>query len=258
MFLYVLHKDQIFQEISSPMAVKVSVNLFLYNQHSRRSAKWSILCIWNKNSSGLSRGTKTKNKKTHMKKAISSLKYKCYLRDSYRFKLRNCFFVKMENIVKMYRWRKAYCLDSLADILWSARFLQPWGECHTTLLVCEQKKKIRISEYNTVNVKVHVMKRLGSKNCHLESKTEKLGMGCELMAGVAARGEVLEWRLSLEKARLPTLYNRRLQGMCILMYKVKHNLCSWTICNMFFTKATLTVYGREMRKKFNRYLGLRL
>lgn len=38
-----------------------------------------------------------------MKKAISSLKYKCYLRDSYRFKLRNCFFVKMENIVKMYR-----------------------------------------------------------------------------------------------------------------------------------------------------------
>ena len=95
------------------------------------------------------------------------------------------------------------------------------------------------------------MKRLGSKNCHLESKTETLGMGCELMAGVAARGEVLEWRLSLEKARLPTLYNRRLQGMCILMYKVKHNLCSWTVCNMFFTKATLTVYGREMRKKFN-------
>ena len=59
------------------------------------------------------------------------------------------------------------------------------------------------------------MKRLGSKNCHLESKTETLGMGCDLMAGVAARGEVLEWRLSLEKARLPTLYNRRLQGMSL-------------------------------------------
>lgn len=33
------------------------MNLFLYNQHSSRSAKWSILCIWSKNSSGLSRGT---------------------------------------------------------------------------------------------------------------------------------------------------------------------------------------------------------
>lgn len=40
-----------------PMAVIVSVNLFLYNQHSSLSAKWSILCIWSKNSSGLSRGT---------------------------------------------------------------------------------------------------------------------------------------------------------------------------------------------------------
>lgn len=39
------------------MAVIVSVNLFLYNQHSSLSAKWSILCIWSKNSSGLSRGT---------------------------------------------------------------------------------------------------------------------------------------------------------------------------------------------------------
>ena len=68
MFLYALHKDEIFQEISSPMAVKVSVNLFLYNQHSRRSAKWSILCIWDKNSSGLSRGTKTKNKKNAYEK----------------------------------------------------------------------------------------------------------------------------------------------------------------------------------------------
>ena len=48
------------------MAVIVSVNLFLYNQHSSLSAKWSILCIWSKNSSGLSRGTKKKaNRKNH-------------------------------------------------------------------------------------------------------------------------------------------------------------------------------------------------
>lgn len=51
-----------------PMAVIVSVNLFLYNQHSSLSAKWSILCIWSKNSSGLSRGTE---KEGERKKSFS-------------------------------------------------------------------------------------------------------------------------------------------------------------------------------------------
>ena len=37
----------------------------------------------------------------------------------------------------------------------------------------------------------------------------------------------------LDKANLPTLYNRRLQDICILMYRVKHNLCPRTICNLF-------------------------
>ena len=32
----------------------------------------------------------------------------------------------------------------------------------------------------------------------------------------------------LLKAKLPPLYNRRLQDICILMYKVKHNLCPRT------------------------------
>ena len=41
----------------------------------------------------------------------------------------------------------------------------------------------------------------------------------------------------LVKAKLPSLYNRRLQNICILMYKVKHNLCPRTICDMFLTNS---------------------
>ncbi len=37
----------------------------------------------------------------------------------------------------------------------------------------------------------------------------------------------------LERAKLPTLANRRLQDICILMYKVKHRLCPNSICNIF-------------------------
>ena len=39
----------------------------------------------------------------------------------------------------------------------------------------------------------------------------------------------------LERAKLPTLHNWRLQDICILMYKVKHNLCPRTVCNIFKT-----------------------
>ena len=37
----------------------------------------------------------------------------------------------------------------------------------------------------------------------------------------------------LERAKLPTLLNRRLQDVCILMYKVKHNLNPPNICSIF-------------------------
>ena len=37
----------------------------------------------------------------------------------------------------------------------------------------------------------------------------------------------------LQKAKLPTLLNRRLQDICILMYKVKHNPSPLNIHNMF-------------------------
>ena len=37
----------------------------------------------------------------------------------------------------------------------------------------------------------------------------------------------------LKRAKLPTLLNRRLQDLCILMYKVKHELCPSYIRNIF-------------------------
>ena len=37
----------------------------------------------------------------------------------------------------------------------------------------------------------------------------------------------------LERAKLTTLLNRRLQDICILMYKVKHRLCPNSNCNIF-------------------------
>ena len=37
----------------------------------------------------------------------------------------------------------------------------------------------------------------------------------------------------LERAKLPNLMSRRLQDICILMYKVKYKLCPSNICNIF-------------------------
>ena len=37
----------------------------------------------------------------------------------------------------------------------------------------------------------------------------------------------------LKRAELPTLLNRHLQDICILIYKVKHKLCLTYICNLF-------------------------
>ena len=58
----------------------------------------------------------------------------------------------------------------------------------------------------------------------------------------------------LERAKLPTLANRRLQDICILMYKVKHRLCPNSICYLWEALSALcrtqimgqTVYGRQI------------
>ena len=74
----------------------------------------------------------------------------------------------------------------------------------------------------------------------------------------------------LVKAKLPSLYSRRLQDRCILiMYKVKHNLCPRTICDMFLTNShTYSLRQKDFyQPTFNtvtrgkhsiRYLGPRL
>ena len=43
----------------------------------------------------------------------------------------------------------------------------------------------------------------------------------------------LNYQQLLAKANLPTLCNRWLQDICILMYKAKHNFCARPICNLF-------------------------
>ena len=47
------------------------------------------------------------------------------------------------------------------------------------------------------------------------------------------RGKYTSYSQLLKRAELPTLMNRRLQDICILMYKVKHKLCPTYICNIF-------------------------
>ena len=41
----------------------------------------------------------------------------------------------------------------------------------------------------------------------------------------------------LDKTKLAPLFNRSLQDICILMYKVKHDLCPRTICDTFITNS---------------------
>ena len=55
----------------------------------------------------------------------------------------------------------------------------------------------------------------------------------------------LNYQQLLDKANLPTLCNRRLQDICILMYKVKHNLCPTPICNLFQPSSNHTYQLRQ-------------
>ena len=53
----------------------------------------------------------------------------------------------------------------------------------------------------------------------------------------ALRAVYCDWTSTYEQllslANLPTLLNRRLQDIAILMYKVKHNICPTYICDLF-------------------------
>ena len=79
--------------------------------------------------------------------------------------------------------------------------------------------------------------------CHLvwhfcrASDTRRLERVQERGLRAVFRDKLSSYQQLLEKANLPTLYNRRLQDISILMYKVKHNLCPRTICNMCYTNS---------------------
>ena len=67
------------------------------------------------------------------------------------------------------------------------------------------------------------------------SDTRRLKRVQERRLCAAFKDKQSSYQQLLVKAKLPSLYNRRLQDICILMYKVKHNLCPRTICDMFLT-----------------------
>ena len=79
--------------------------------------------------------------------------------------------------------------------------------------------------------------------CHLEwqfcraSDTRKLERVRERGLHNVFKDEQSSYQQLLVKAKLPSLYNRRLQDICILIYKIKHNLCPRTICDMFLTNS---------------------
>ena len=75
--------------------------------------------------------------------------------------------------------------------------------------------------------------------CHLvwrfckSSDARKLVRLQERRLRAVDRDKYTSYSQLLKRAELPTLMNRRLQDICILMYKVKHKLCPTYICNIF-------------------------
>ena len=69
------------------------------------------------------------------------------------------------------------------------------------------------------------------------SDTRKLKRVQERGLHAVFKDKLSSYQELLDKAKLPTLYPRRLLYKCILMYMVKHNLCLRSICNMFLTNS---------------------
>ena len=75
--------------------------------------------------------------------------------------------------------------------------------------------------------------------CHLAwhfcraSDTRRLERVQERELRAAFKDKLSSYQELLEKTKLPTVYNRRLQDICTLIYKVKHKQCPTFICNIF-------------------------
>ena len=59
----------------------------------------------------------------------------------------------------------------------------------------------------------------------------------QFLRTIIIKDKVPSYQLLLKNAKLPFLLNSRPQDICILMYKVKHTLCSRTICNLLMTNS---------------------
>ena len=67
------------------------------------------------------------------------------------------------------------------------------------------------------------------------SDTRKLEREQERGMRAVSRDNQSSYNQLLERAKHPTLPFRRLQDKCILMFKLKYNLCLITVCNTFKT-----------------------
>ena len=59
----------------------------------------------------------------------------------------------------------------------------------------------------------------------------------QFLRTIIIKDKVPSYQLLLKNAKLPFLLNSRPQDICILMYKVKHTLCSQIICNLLMTNS---------------------
>ena len=59
-----------------------------------------------------------------------------------------------------------------------------------------------------------------------------------LRAVYKSQNESLTYEELLIPAKLPTLYNRRLQNIAVLMYKVKYRMASKSVFELFMIKST--------------------
>ena len=107
-----------------------------------------------------------------------------------------------------------------------------YTKCQSTLGICLNSSSLTSRDkhnvfrcYKSLVSKLHYTTMSLYRNCLQVLYTLLHGVG-------SALNITRKWLLLIS---LPTLHNRRLQDICILMYKVKHNLCPRTVCNIFKT-----------------------
>ena len=105
---------------------------------------------------------------------------------------------------------------------------------------------MRLRNLLPTEVKLHLFKAAILPHltyCHLEwhfcgaSDTRRLERVRERGLHAVFKDKQSSYQQLSVKAKPPSLYNRTLQDICILIYKVKHHLCPRAICDMFLTNS---------------------